>query len=102
MPNLGSGQQNGKVNCRKVGNDVLPHLLALTRPAANGEPFHFSFIRFFRLYTSLFLNSFGVQDHVSQVRNQPFTYFSHAEFVCDRQTALAVICGHCQHVSTTP
>lgn len=33
---------------------------------ANGEPFHFSFIRFFRLYTSLFLNSFGVQDHVSQ------------------------------------
>ncbi|KAL4067511.1 fungal-specific transcription factor domain-containing protein [Scleroderma citrinum] len=33
---------------------------------ANGEPFHFSFLSFFRLYTSLFLNSFGVQDHVPQ------------------------------------
>lgn len=29
--------------------------------AANGESFHFSFLNFFCLYSSLFLNSFGVQ-----------------------------------------
>lgn len=33
---------------------------------ANGEPFHFSFLNFFQLYTSLFLNSFGVLDNVPQ------------------------------------
>lgn len=33
---------------------------------AHGEPFHFSFLSFFQLYTSLFLNSFGVLDNVPQ------------------------------------
>lgn len=37
---------------------------------ANGEPFHFSFIHFFQLYTSLFLNSFGVQDNVPQANRK--------------------------------
>ncbi|KAH7889823.1 fungal-specific transcription factor domain-containing protein, partial [Phlebopus sp. FC_14] len=31
---------------------------------ANGESFHFSFLNFFCLYSSLFLNSFGVQANV--------------------------------------
>ncbi|KAJ7582453.1 fungal-specific transcription factor domain-containing protein [Mycena floridula] len=32
---------------------------------ASGEPFHFAFLSYFRLYVRLFLNSFGVHGHIS-------------------------------------
>ena len=38
------------------------------RCAANGEKFHFAFLRFFRLYVRLFLNSFGIQASMTSVR----------------------------------
>lgn len=74
MPNWASGQRGGKANCGKVGNYISARLFVLIPPTANGEPFHFSFLSFFRLYTSLFLNSFGVQDHVPQVIKPSLPY----------------------------
>ncbi|THH20938.1 hypothetical protein EW146_g495 [Bondarzewia mesenterica] len=38
---------------------------------ANGESFHFAFLRFFRLYVRLFLNSFGVQASMSPQSRVP-------------------------------
>ena len=35
---------------------------------ANGETFHMAFLRIFRLYVRLFLNSFGVRASMSNVR----------------------------------
>lgn len=39
----------------------FPQLRLLILLAANGSSFHLSFLNFFCLYSSLFLNSFGVQ-----------------------------------------
>jgi hypothetical protein len=36
---------------------------------ANGERFHMEFLKFFRLYVRLFLNSFGLQGSMSNVRS---------------------------------
>lgn len=36
---------------------------------ANGERFHMEFLKFFRLYVRLFLNSFGIQGSLANVRS---------------------------------
>ncbi|KZV67951.1 hypothetical protein PENSPDRAFT_583137 [Peniophora sp. CONT] len=37
---------------------------------ANGERFHMEFLKFFRLYVRLFLNSFGIQGSMASMSNQ--------------------------------
>lgn len=61
MPSYHSGQQNGSMRCGEVRDNILLGYVMLILSAANGESFHFSFLNFFCLYSSLFLNSFGVQ-----------------------------------------
>lgn len=54
----------------------------LNPSTANGESFHFAFLNFFCLYSSLFLNSFGVQADAAPASCLPTItlVFSHALF----------------------
>ena len=61
---MGTGYEEGCVVTRACfcGSELMGDTFL-----ANGDRFHISFLRFFRLYCTVFLNSFGIQGYVSNV-----------------------------------
>jgi len=82
-----SGWTIGIPNSRKVrvcvSSRPWPAQLMSDYPIANGQPFHFSFISFFRLHVRLFLNTLPLQpaltDPVSPSLGTAYEYLTNSQ-----------------------